>query len=196
MGIRYAVITSVTRDDLPDGGASHFVKTIEAVREKTPEVKLEVLIPDFQGNEDALRAVLAAKPDIVNHNIEVPVNIYPHINRPMTNYSRSLCVLEKSKEFGATTKSGLMIGLGEHREDILRTLTDLRDVSCDLLTIGQYLQPTKHNSPIQNYYTPEEFADLKELALELGFKEVESGPLVRSSYRAHKMFDDLIKKAE
>jgi lipoic acid synthetase len=196
MELRYAVITSVTRDDLPDGGASHFAKTIEAVRNKTPEVKLEVLIPDFQGNEDALRTVVTAKPDIVNHNIEVPENIYPHINRPIANYRRSLRVLKQSKELGTTTKSGLIVGLGEQREDILRTLSDLRKVSCDLLTIGQYIQPTKQNAPIQKYYTPEEFDDLRELAIALGFKEVESGPLVRSSYRAHKMYKDLNTKAE
>jgi len=196
MGLRYAVITSVTRDDLPDGGASHFAKTLEAVRERSPEVKLEILIPDFQGNEDALRTVLATEPDIVNHNIEVPENIYPRINRPIANYRRSLWILKRSKELGTITKSGLMVGLGERSGDILRTLTDLRNVSCDLLTIGQYLQPTKQNAPIQKYYTPKEFEDLRELALDLGFNKVESGPLVRSSYRAHKMFNDFNVKAE
>jgi lipoic acid synthetase len=196
MGLHYAVITSVTRDDLPDGGASHFAKTLEAVRKRTPDVLLEVLIPDFQGNEDALRTVLAANPDIINHNIEVPKNIYPLINRPSANYRRSLWILKRAKELGATTKSGLMVGLGEQKKDILQTLSDLRDVSCDLLTIGQYLQPTKQNALIQKYYTPKEFEDLKELALTLGFAEVESGPLVRSSYHAHKMFENLKTKAE
>jgi lipoic acid synthetase len=196
MGLRYAVITSVTRDDLPDGGADHFVKTIKAVRKRTPKVKLEVLIPDFQGSEDALRTVLAAKPDVINHNIETPENIYPLINRPVAHYRRSLGVLKKSKELGAAIKSGLMVGLGEQRKDILRTLSELRSVSCDLLTIGQYLQPTKQNAPIQKYYTPEEFKNLQELALSLGFNAVESGPLVRSSYHAHKMFENLSRKAE
>ncbi len=196
MGLRYAVITSVTRDDLPDGGASHFAKTLEAVRKRAPDVKLEILIPDFQGNEDALKTVMAAQPDIINHNIEVPENIYPLINRPVTNYRRSLWILKSAKELGAITKSGLMVGLGEQRRDILRTLSDLRGASCDLLTIGQYLQPTKQNTFIQKYYTPTEFEDLRMLALALGFKQVESGPLVRSSYRAHKMFEDLNTKAE
>jgi len=196
MGLRYAVITSVTRDDLPDGGAEHFAQTLEAVRKKAPEVRLEVLIPDFQGNDAALQRVLAANPDIINHNIEVPENIYPLINRPLINYRRSLQVLKRSKELGASTKSGLMIGLGEQREDILRTLSDLRGVSCDLLTIGQYLQPTKQNAPVQRYYTPEEFKDLLELALTFGFKAVVSGPLVRSSYRAHALFESLTTKAE
>lgn len=196
MGLRYAVITSVTRDDLPDGGASHFARTLEAVRKRAPEVKLEILIPDFQGNENALRTVMSAKPDIINHNIEVPEIIYPLINRPITSYRRSLWILKRSKELGATTKSGLMVGLGENRKDILRTLSDLRSVSCDLLTIGQYLQPTKQNVSIQKYYKPKEFEDIRKLALALGFKEVESGPLVRSSYGAHKMFEDLNSKAE
>lgn len=196
MQLRYAVITSVTRDDLPDGGASHFAKTLEAVRKRAPEVKIEVLIPDFQGSKDALRTVISAKPDIINHNIEVPENIYPLINRPATNYSRSLGILKSAKELGAITKSGLMVGPGEHRKDIARALSDLRSVSCDLLSIGQYLQPTKQNVSIQKYYTPKEFEDLKELARMLGFKGVESGPLVRSSYRAHKMFEDLNRKAE
>lgn len=196
MGLRYAVITSVTRDDLTDGGASHFAETLEAVKKRAPEIKLEVLIPDFQGNKDALKTVIAAKPDIVNHNIEVPENIYTFINRPTAQYRRSLWVLSKSKEMGATTKSGLMVGLGEQRKDILRTLSDLRGVSCDLLTIGQYLQPTKQNASLQKYYSPKEFDDLRGTALALGFKEVESGPLVRSSYRAHKMYKNLNRKAE
>ena len=135
------------------------------MRKRDPEVKLEVLIPDFQGNEDALRTVMNAKPDIINHNIEVPEIIYPFINRPITGYRRSLWILKRSKELGATTKSGLMVGLGEQRKDILQTLSDLRGVSCDLLTIGQYLQPTKQNAAIQKYYTPKEFEDLRELAL-------------------------------
>ncbi|MFC2165608.1 lipoyl synthase [Acidobacteriota bacterium] len=196
MGLQYAVITSVTRDDLPDGGANHFARTLETVRKRAPEVKVEVLIPDFQGNEADLKTVMAAKPDIINHNIEVPENIYSLINRPVTNYQRSLWILSKSKEMGATTKSGLMVGMGEQRKDILRTLSDLRSASCDLLTIGQYLQPTKQNAPIKRYYTPEEFDDLRQLALAYGFNQVESGPLVRSSYRAHKMFENLNTKAE
>lgn len=196
MGLRYAVITSVTRDDLPDGGAALFAKTMAVVKKRMPGIKLEVLIPDFQGSREALKTVIAAGPDILNHNIEVPETIYPKINRPMENYRRSLRVLEHAKELGATTKSGIMVGLGEMREDILKTFSDLRAASCDLLTIGQYLQPTKDNAPIQKYYTPKEFEELKKTALEWGFTEVESGPLVRSSYRADRMYASLKTKVK
>jgi lipoic acid synthetase len=188
LGLHYAVITSVTRDDLPDGGAAQFARTLAAVKKRMPETKLEVLIPDFQGNRKALRTVIAAGPDILNHNIEVPKTIYPKIKRPTENYHRSLRILEYAKELGATTKSGIMVGLGETREDILATFSDLRAVSCDLLTIGQYLQPTKSNAPVQKYYTPGEFEDLKKTAIKWGFKKVESGPLVRSSFRAERMY--------
>lgn len=191
MGLRYAVITSVTRDDLPDGGASLFAATIRTVMDRVPGVKIEVLIPDFNGDEEALKTVIDAEPDILNHNLETPENIYPQINRPKENYQRSLKVLKKAKEMGATTKSGLMIGLGEKREDIIRTYADLRSAGCDLLTLGQYLQPTQTSVPVQKYYTPEDFLLLKKIALDFGFKEVESGPLVRSSYMAHKMYNNL-----
>jgi lipoic acid synthetase len=191
MGLRYVVITSVTRDDLPDGGASSFAATLEAIKHRNAGIKVEVLIPDFNGNEKALETVITAGPDVVNHNIEVPENIYPRINRPVQNYRCSLRILEKAKLLGATTKSGLMIGLGEKIQDIYQAFADVRAVSCDLLTIGQYLQPSRINVPAQKYYTPEEFANLKRIALEYGFTEVESGPLVRSSYRAHMMYEKL-----
>lgn len=195
MGLRYAVITSVTRDDLPDGGASLFAATIKAVKKKMPEVKVEVLIPDFKGNEEAIKTVIEAQPDVINHNLEAPEAIYPQINRPKENYYRSLKVLKKSKEMGATTKSGLMMGLGEKMEDLIQTFADLGRVACDLLTMGQYLQPTKTSIPVQRYYTPQEFIILKSIALDFGFKEVESGPLVRSSYLAHKMYNSLQRSA-
>jgi len=188
LGIRYAVITSVTRDDLPDGGASLFSDTIKAIRKKIPKVKVEILIPDFSGSEAALRTVIAAQPDILNHNIEVPNRIYPLINRPKEYYTRSLKVLEKAKKMGAFTKSGLMVGLGEKKAEIIQTFSDLRKVSCDLLTIGQYLQPAKSNAPVKKFYNPQEFEQLKNIALDFGFFDVESGPMVRSSYRAHKMY--------
>ena len=188
MGLRYVVVTSVTRDDLSDGGASLFVKTIKAVREKIPAVKIEVLTPDFNGNQEALMTVVAARPDIFNHNVEVPESLYPAINRPAKNFRRSLGVLERAREFGAITKSGMMIGLGETTEDILHTFSNLRRSGCSLLTIGQYLQPTRKNPPVKKYYSPLEFDQLKKIALDFGIEEVEAGPLVRSSYRAHRMY--------
>ena len=191
MDLRYAVITSVTRDDLPDGGASHFVKVIKAIQDVCPDTRIEVLIPDFEGNTAALNTVLSANPDVLNHNLEVPESLYPAINRPPENYRRSLDVLKHAKKMGAVTKSGLMLGLGESQEDLHRALKDLREAGCDLLTIGQYLQATKNNAGVVKYYSPEEFKQIKTMALELGFSEVEAGPLVRSSYRAHKLYQDL-----
>jgi lipoic acid synthetase len=194
LGLRYAVITSVTRDDLSDGGASFFVATIRAIKKRTPEVKIEVLIPDFKGDEKALGQVSRAQPDILNHNLETTERLYSQISRPSENYHRSLDVLKKAKEMGAVTKSGLMIGLGEKKEEIIRSLADLREASCDLLTIGQYLQPSKTHTPVRKYYTPLEFEHLKRIALDFGFRDVESGPLVRSSYKAHKMYNSLQEK--
>jgi lipoic acid synthetase len=191
LGLQYVVITSVTRDDLPDGGASLFASTLKAMRQQNPGVRVEVLIPDFNGHEKALQTVINASPDVINHNVEVPEAIYPLINRPAINYRRSLNILKKAKALGATTKSGLMIGLGEKKHDIFQTFADLKSVSCDLLTIGQYLQPSLSNAPTRKYYTPEEFAEIKNIALDCGFSEVESGPLVRSSYGAYKMFKKL-----
>lgn len=189
--LRYAVVTSVTRDDLPDGGASHFASTIRAIKEKTPEVKVEVLIPDFNGDEKALEAVVQAAPDILNHNLETAESMYPGINRPKANYRRSLEVLQNAREMGALTKSGLMVGLGEEESEIIQSFSDLRKAGCGLLTIGQYLQPSKKHAPVAKYYTPAEFVRLKRIAVGFGFREVESGPLVRSSYKAHQMYDSL-----
>jgi len=191
MDLRHAVITSVNRDEREDGGAPIFAAVIRRIRELQPGCSVEVLIPDFKGDRDALKKVIAVEPDVVNHNIEVPENLYPKINRPPANYRRSMSVLKHAKELGAASKSGIMVGLGEKREDILRAFSDLRAVSCDLLTIGQYLQPTKHNAPVEAYYTPESFQELKEIAMGYGFRAVESGPLVRSSYRAHRLYRSL-----
>ena len=188
MGIDYAVVTSVTRDDLPDGGASAFVKTIRAIKERRPRAKVEVLIPDFQGSEEAIAAVNASGPNVLNHNVETTELGYPRINRPRGNYQRSLGVLQKAKSLGALTKSGLMVGLGEAAAEIEQTLSDLRSVGCDLLTIGQYLQPSRENPPVDRYYSPQEFEALRDRALALGFRDVAAGPLVRSSYQAHRLF--------
>jgi len=193
MGLRYVVITSVTRDDLSDGGAFLFVETIRAIRQKIPLVKIEVLTPDFNGDDDALMAVVAAQPDIFSHNVEVPESLYPAINRSNENYRGSLRVLERAKEFGAITKSGMMIGLGESTKDILHTFSDLCRVGCNLLTIGQYLQPSRDNAPVIKYYSPLEFEQLRKIALDFGFEEVEAGPLVRSSYRAHRMYTSFLE---
>ncbi len=196
MGLRYAVVTSVTRDDLSDGGASRFAAVIKAIRRLRTETRVEVLIPDFKGDTDALDEVLDAGPDVLNHNLEVPEPLYPAINRPKDHYTRSLDVLAYAKKRGAVTKSGLMVGLGESKWELYQTYQDLRKAGCNLLTIGQYLQATKNNASIVKYYTPDEFARLRDSALELGFHEVEAGPLVRSSYRAYRLFQDLIDGRE
>jgi lipoic acid synthetase len=194
LGLCYVVITSVTRDDLPDGGASCFAETIKIVRKKIDTVKVEVLVPDFKGSDEALMTVIAAQPDVLNHNVEVPESLYPAIKRPKKNYRRTLRMLKRAKEFGAITKSGMMIGLGETNKDILQTFSDLRQASCSLLTLGQYLQPTNNNAHVKKYYPPLEFEQLKKIALDFGFEEVEAGPLVRSSYRAHRMYSTFIEK--
>lgn len=188
MGLRYAVITSVTRDDLPDGGADHFVRTIRLIRDNCPETRVEVLIPDFRGKESALRRVLESGPDVLNHNLETTLSLYPRINRPADNYFRSLKILKIAADLGAITKSGLMVGLGESRDDLKRALQDLREADCQLLTIGQYLQPGPQQVPVVRYYTPEEFSYWKEYALNLGFRQVVAGPLVRSSYFAENLY--------
>jgi lipoic acid synthetase len=187
LGLKYVVLTSVTRDDLPDGGASVFSQTIKEIRKFNPNVHIEVLIPDFQGKITAVKKVVNAAPDVINHNIEVVEGLFPTI-RPEGNYQRSLLVLQaiKTIEEQMKTKSGLMIGFGETNEQILATMKDLRSVGVDFLTLGQYLQPTKHHTEIKRYYTPDEFQEFKKIALNLGFTYVESGPLVRSSYHAEK----------
>lgn len=185
LGLSYVVITSVTRDDLKDGGASVFYETVQAIRRVNQDCHIEVLIPDFKGEESAIQKIMDAAPDVINHNIEVVEDLFP-IMRPQGNYQRSLNVLKtiKRKRKDIPTKSGLMVGLGESEEQILKTFHDLRAAEVDFLTIGQYLQPSRNHASVEKYYTPEEFSHLKTTALSLGFSHVESGPLVRSSYHA------------
>jgi lipoic acid synthetase len=183
LNLKYAVITSVTRDDLPDGGAHLFANTIQEIRKHLPTCEIEVLIPDFQGSTDALNLVLDAHPTVLNHNLETVPRLYPQV-RPQADYTRSLALLDRAKKFGATTKTGLMLGLGETLDEVLVVLVDLRKIDCDILTLGQYMQPGKEYLPIERFVTPEEFQQLKTAGLQMGFKLVESAPLVRSSYHA------------
>jgi lipoic acid synthetase len=196
--LKHAVVTSVTRDDLPDGGASIFAETIRLIHKNVPGCTVEVLIPDFQGDRDALGAVLDAGPEVLNHNVETVERLYPTI-RPQAAYGRSIELLRRTKEVAGwrlevgegtrppramRTKSGLMVGVGEAWEEIVQTMRDLREVGCDMLTVGQYLAPSKEHAPIERYYTPEEFDELRQVGLRMGFGYVVSGPLVRSSYHA------------
>ena len=187
LGLKYVVITSVTRDDLKDGGASVFYEAVNEIKKLNNNCRVEVLIPDFKGNKGALQTVIDARPDVINHNIEVVEKLFPEI-RPQGNYKTSLELLKNIKKINKnmTTKSGFMLGLGESKEQIINTMQDLRKVSVDFLTIGQYLQPTRNHFDIKKYYTPEEFNEFKKIAMNLGFAHVESGPLVRSSYHAEK----------
>jgi lipoyl synthase len=189
MGLGYIVVTSVTRDDLADGGAAHFAATIRAIRRRIPGAEIEVLIPDFQGDAAALATVLAARPDVLNHNIETVPRLYPHV-RPQAGYRRSLALLERSAraEPDIPTKSGLMLGLGEEAEEVHETLQDLRRAGCRILTLGQYLQPSPQHLPVVRYVAPAEFDRWREAALAIGFSEVASGPFVRSSYHAKESF--------
>ncbi len=189
MGLNYVVITSVTRDDMEDGGAFRFAETISKIRETSPLAKVEALIPDFKGSTSALQTVIDAHPDILNHNLEVPVSLYPLINRPKSFYDQSLGILKTAAKKSMVTKSGLMIGLGEKMEDILQVFSDLKNTACKLLTLGQYLQPTQKHIHVQKYYSPLEFKQLGQIAFDFDFKDVVSGPLVRSSFQAHKMYD-------
>lgn len=190
MGLRHAVVTSVDRDDLRDGGAQIFAMTIGKIREYVPGCGIEVLTPDFKGSADALRTVLGAGPDILNHNIETVRHIFRRV-RSGGNYDRSLELLRRVKDWGypCMTKSGLMVGLGEAMEDVLQTMRDLRSVGCDILTVGQYLSPGPDYEPIRRYWHPDEFAEIKRAGLAMGFRHVESGPLVRSSYHADEQVD-------
>ena len=185
MGLKYAVITSVNRDDLPDGGAFIFAQCVGQVRKRVQGCKVEVLIPDFEGNWSALATVMSSKPDTLNHNIETVRRIFGRV-RPKGDYDQSLELLSRARALdpSAVTKSGMMVGLGETWDEILRTMGDLRSVDCDLLTIGQYLRPSQKHVALARWYTPEEFAELKREAEALGFQHVASGPLVRSSYHA------------
>ena len=184
MGLRHAVVTSVNRDDLDDGGASVYVETIRRIRERVPGCRVEVLIPDYQGA--ALRAVVDERPDILNHNIESVERLFPRV-RPKGNYRRSIELLAQAKEWAPEmiTKSGVIAGMGESKDEIVETMADLREADVDVLTIGQYLRPTEKHIKIARFYRPEEFDELKAAGLAMGFSHVESGPLVRSSYHAH-----------
>lgn len=186
MELKYAVVTSVNRDDQPDGGAAIFAATIHAIRERLPECKIEVLIPDFRGDWAALATVLAARPDVLNHNTETVPRLYRQVRRGAL-YERSQELLRRAKQLNPRipTKSGIMVGLGESYDEIIETLRDLRAQRVDILTVGQYLQPTAQHLPIARFYHPDEFATIKREALALGFKHAECGPLVRSSYHAH-----------
>lgn len=185
LALKYAVITSVTRDDLPDGGADHFSKTIRAIRARSPGTSIEVLIPDFQGSKSALEKVITSGPDVINHNLETVPRLYDDV-RPQAVYGRSLKLLERVglADSGILTKSGLMLGLGESQGEIIDVFEDLLGVGCQILTLGQYLSPSSDHHPVVRYVPPEEFHRLEEIAYEMGFTAVASGPFVRSSYHA------------
>jgi lipoic acid synthetase len=192
LGLEYAVITSVTRDDLEDGGASHFAHVIREIKNLNPDCKVEVLVPDFKGDLESLKIVLTEKPFVLNHNLETVKRLYP-IVRKSADYQRSLDLLKKSKEYDSSilTKSGIIIGMGEEWEEIIELMQDLKDIKCDLLTIGQYLSPSDEHLPVVKYYPPEDFEKLKKIGEKMGFMRVESGPLVRSSYHAKKTVNSL-----
>ena len=191
LNLKYVVVTSVTRDDLEDGGASHFADTIKAIKTTLPnKPKVEVLIPDFQGNINALRIVVSANPNVLNHNIETVPSLYPTA-RPEANYQQSLELFKNVKAINASmpVKSGIMVGLGETIEELEHTMEDLFQYGCDILTLGQYLQPTKAHLTVKKYYSPDEFKQLENKARQIGFKKVAAGPFVRSSYNAKDLFD-------
>ena len=192
MGLKYVVVTSVDRDDLEDGGSTIFARTIEALRERIPSCQVEVLIPDFRGSDAALEIVLGARPDVLNHNIETVPRLYP-VARRGSQYERSLRLLRRSREMnpGIPTKSGLMVGLGETFEETGAVLRDLAEAGVQIVTIGQYLRPSREQLPVARFYSPEEFAALKQHGESVGIRHVESGPLVRSSYHAHEQREKL-----
>jgi lipoic acid synthetase len=192
MGLRYVVLTSVTRDDLPDGGASVYARTIRAIREMGRSIKIEVLIPDFKGDLSALKSVLEERPDVLNHNVETIPRLYPEV-RPQALYERSLELLRRVKREASDifTKSGFMLGLGEERSEILALLRDLGEVGCDFITIGQYLQPRQDRLPVVRYIPPEEFEEYKKIGAGMGFKGIASGPFVRSSFHASQLFEGM-----
>jgi len=189
LGLQHVVVTSVDRDDLPDGGAAHFAATARAIKRALPTTRVEVLVPDFQGSLASVETVVTSPVDIYNHNIETVPSLYRKA-RPGGQYRRSLEVLRHAKDGARSlkrnllTKTGVMLGLGERRDELLEVMHDLREIECDILTLGQYLRPSKEHLPVERYVTPQEFADLKRAGMELGFRHVESGPLVRSSYHA------------
>ena len=185
LGLRHVVVTSVNRDDLSDGGAAHFAQTARAIKARVPEVRVEVLVPDFQGDLDAVRTVMASPIDILNHNVETVPRLYKRV-RPGAKYDRSLALLAAARSARADclTKAGMMLGLGETSAEIDRVFEDLRDARCDILTLGQYLRPSPEHLPVERFLPPDEFTALRERALAVGFRHVEAGPLVRSSYHA------------
>ncbi|MDO9548767.1 MAG: lipoyl synthase [Candidatus Marinimicrobia bacterium] len=183
MGLKYAVITSVTRDDLPDGGADHWAKTIREIRRQNPDCKIEILVPDFKGDVAALETVLGENPDVLGHNLETIQRLYP-VARPQADYYQSLTVLKNAKTRGAVTKTGIMVGLGETTGEIFALMHDARKIGCDIFTAGQYLQPSKDHLPVDRFVTPAEFKQIEEVGLKMGFRSVMAGPLVRSSYHA------------
>lgn len=185
LGLKHVVITSVTRDDLPDGGAAHWAATIRSIHEEAPGVTMEVLIPDMQGKTELLDMIIFEKPDVISHNLETVRRLTPEVRRSAT-YDRSLKVLQYLRNKGVMTKSGIMLGLGETREEIIQTMDDLRSVDCQVMTIGQYLQPTKKHYPVQDYIHPDIFEEYRKIGLEKGFRHIESAPMVRSSYHAEK----------
>jgi lipoic acid synthetase len=189
LNLNYVVITSTTRDDLPDGGASHFIKTIHMLHERRPGAYVEVLIPDFLGSSEAIRALVKSQPEVINHNLETVPRLYPQV-RPEADYSRSLSLLSSVKKLNPkiVTKSGLMLGLGEETDEILEVMKDLRKANCDLLTLGQYLQPSPQHLPVARYISPEEFRELGVTARKMGFADAASMPLVRSSFRAAELY--------
>ncbi len=190
MGLKHVVVTTVTRDDLPDGGAGHFAKVVKAIRAKDSDITIELLISDLKGDRESIKTVVDSKPEIINHNVETVPRLYKEI-RPMAIYKRSLDVLRQVKEMDDTilTKSGMMMGLGETEEEVIEVMKDLRDVDCDFLTLGQYLAPSDKHYPVKEYVTPETFERYRVKAEELGFKFVASGPFVRSSYKAADAMD-------
>lgn len=195
LGLEHAVITSVNRDDQADGGSGIFAAVIRRVRELSPGCSIEVLIPDFRGSEAALRTVVEAEPDILNHNMETVPRLYREV-RPGSRYERSLELFSRARRLApeSVTKSGIILGFGEEREELLQTMADLRGMDCDILTLGQYLRPSQQHLPIMKYYTPEEFTELKTIGEGMGFKHVEAGPLVRSSYHARGQAEEVGRK--
>ena len=195
LGLAHAVITSVTRDDLSDGGSRHFAGTIEATRQANPRTTIEVLIPDFQGSLEALRIIVNSSPQIINHNVETVPRLYPEA-RPQADYDRSLNLLRKVKSLSGEilTKSGIMVGLGESHEEVVAVMKDLRTTGCDSLTIGQYLSPSPRHHDLVKYITPQEFMEYKKIAEEIGFRAVASGPFVRSSFHATNLYEETLKR--
>jgi len=189
LGLNYIVITSVTRDDLPDGGASQFARTIKLLRENRRDAIVEVLIPDFLGSAEAIKTVVEARPQVINHNVETVPRLYPEV-RPQADYTRSLELLfmVKNLDRAIVTKSGLMLGLGETKTEVIEVMSDLREADCDLLTLGQYLQPSPKHHPVVRFVSPEEFNEYEAIGKEMGFAEVASAPLVRSSFKAAELY--------